>query len=124
MQNSAKRLMHDAVKCGYKLRVYYTEGNDMAYATGVDVEKAYEMYSISDLMEKAYEATQDCDIGILYLIPHKKIDTKDWALIIHGNNDDELISDHVVGGFIDRWSSDTDYGQESMSREFKQRESI
>tara|TARA_R110000822_G_scaffold43935_2_gene118257 strand:+ start:412 stop:747 length:336 start_codon:yes stop_codon:yes gene_type:complete len=111
MQNSAKRLMHDAVKCGYKLRVYYTEGNDMAYATGVDVEKAY-------------EATQDCDIGILYLIPHKKIDTKDWALIIHGNNDDELISDHVVGGFIDRWSSDTDYGQESMSREFKQRESI
>ena len=115
MQNSAKRLMHDAVKCGYKLRVYYTEGNDMAYPTGVDVEKAY-------------EATQDCDLGFVYLIKdseaHHLEQVKDWALVIHGNNDDELISDHTEGHFIDRWSSDTDYGQESMSREFKERESI
>lgn len=115
MRNAAKSLMRDAVECGYKLRVYYTHDNSLAYSTGIDVEKAY-------------EATQDCDLGFVYLIKdseaHHLDQVQDWALIIHGNDDDELISDHTIGHFIDRWQIETDYGQESMSQEFKQRESI
>jgi hypothetical protein len=108
MKNAAKSLMRDALACGYKLRVDYDQFNDVGYPTGTS-------------WVQAYVATTDCDQGYLYLIGANE---NEWAFILHGNNDDELICDHVVGGFIDRWQVETDYGQESMSREFKQRESI
>ena len=117
--------MQDAVECNYYLKVTYTEDNETAYPKGFDVEKAY-------------EATQDCDQGILWIIPSTKTVNGNkeisrysqnnippyysWAFILHGNDPDELISDHTTNCFIDRWSNETDYGQSNMSKEFKEKE--
>jgi len=127
MKNACKRLMQDAVECNYHLKVTYTDDNETAYKNGFDVEKAY-------------EATKDCDQGILWIIPtvktvngNKEIIRRplythiypspySWAFIVHGNDPDELIADHTTNCFIDRWSNETDYGQSNMSKEFKEKE--
>ena len=125
MRNACKRLMKDEVECNYHLKVTYTDDNETAYKNGFDVEKAY-------------EATKDCDQGILWIIPtvktvngNKEISRYSqnnippyysWAFILHGNDPDELIADHTTNCFIDRWSNETDYGQLNMSKEFKEKE--
>jgi len=91
--DQGKKLLKDAIKDGFCLKVYY-EDEDVAY--------------IGTNLKKAWDEATACDSSLIEFF--KKDDQGNefkhgWAFLVHGNEPDETINDYSIGGFAETWDN-------------------
>jgi len=86
-ENWGLSLIRDAIKAGYNVDVR-SEG-----------ESLYEGYSV----QKAWDAVTSVDESLVYIIKTGAKTECAFIVLDYGQQGDEVINDHTVGGWIEAW---------------------
>ena len=101
--NAGRQLIKAALDAGFTVAVHY-EQDDKPAITRQGSEHLKELWS---------EATA-CDEATVYFYMHSSFErtySEGWAYLVHGNEGDEVVSDHSAKGWVNDWAVATEYGQ-------------
>ena len=89
-----KKLIKDAIKDGFIIRVYYEDDYEPAYV-GTNLSKAWDDATACDC--SSIEFFKKDDQG--------KITEHGSAFLVHGNSPEETVCDYTIGGYAETWDN-------------------
>ena len=89
-----KKLIKDAIKDGFIIRVYYEDDYEPAYV-GTNLSKAWDDATACDC--SSIEFFKKDDQG--------KITEHGSAFLVHGNSPTETVCDYTIGGYAETWDN-------------------
>ena len=92
--DQGKKLIKDAIKDGFIIRVYYEDDYQPAYV-GTNLNKAWEDATACDCC--SIEFFKKDAVGRPY--EHGS------AFLVHGNSPEETINDYSIGGYAESWDN-------------------
>ena len=94
-RNTINQLFKAAEKQGINFKIYSMEEEGFVIYNGASAKKAY-------------DATREEGGAQCYL---SKDGLQEWVFALHWNDPDESVSDCTYGKWIDKWCTDSDFGQ-------------